>query len=204
MNASQRCAWERKYATQGILWARTHDEWFQVNETDRVLDLGSGSGKSARSLKGEVTALDFSLSALRTVVDSHASPTNGVCGEATVLPFKDSVFDFVRASFILDHLSGPERRIAVDEIRRVTRRGGRVAIESFSVSDARCVMGSVDDKGDSTDGDGIVHHYFVKDEVATLLTEFEIDFLTEVNWEQRIASGKKMGRCIIRALATKE
>jgi len=204
MNASQRCAWEKKYATQGILWARTHDEWFRVNETDRVLDLGSGSGKSTRSLKGDVTALDFSLSALRTAVGSPAGPTNGVCGEATVLPFKDSVFDFVRASFILDHLSDSERRIAVDEMHRVIRRGGRVAIESFSISDARCTMGSVDDKGDSIDGDGIAHHYFVKDEVASLLTGFEIDILKEINWEQRIGSGEKMERSIIRAIAMKK
>jgi SAM-dependent methyltransferase len=204
MNTSQRYAWEKKYATQGILWARTHDEWFRVNETDRVLDLGSGSGKSARSLKGEVTALDFSLSALRAAVDSPASPTNGVCGEATALPFKDSVFDFVRASFILDHLSGPEHKIAVDEMYRVIRRGGRVAIESFSISDARCTMGSVDDKGDSIDGDGITHHYFVKDEVALLLTGFEIDLLKEINWEQRIGSGNKMERSIIRAIAVKK
>jgi len=204
MNANQRCAWEKKYATQGILWARTHDEWFRVNETDRVLDLGSGSGKSARSLKGEVTSLDFSLSALKTAMGSPINPTDGVCGEATVLPFKDSVFDIVRASFILDHLSDPERRTAVDEIHRVIRRGGRVAIESFSVSDARCAMCSVDDKGDSIDGDGILHHYFAKGEVASLLVGFEIDSLKEIGWEQRIGSGKKMERSIIRAIALKK
>jgi ubiquinone/menaquinone biosynthesis C-methylase UbiE len=204
MNASQRHAWEKKYTAQGILWARTHDEWFRVNEMDRVLDLGSGSGKSARLLKGEITALDFSLSALRKAGSSNACQTNGVCGEATVLPFKDSVFDFVRASFILDHLSGPERKIAVNEIHRVLRRGGRVALESFSISDARCAMGSVNDKGNSIDGDGIIHHYFVKDEVALLLTGFEMDSLKEINWEQRIGSGKKMGRSIIRAIAVKK
>jgi ubiquinone/menaquinone biosynthesis C-methylase UbiE len=204
MNANQRNAWERKYATQGILWARTHDEWFRVNETDRVLDLGSGSGKSARSLKGEITALDFSFIALKKAVGSPTGPTNRVCGEATVLPFKDSAFDFVRASFILDHLSGPERKIAVNEIHRVIRRSGRVAFESFSISDARCAMGSMDSKGDLIDGDGILHHYFVKDEVASLLTEFEIDFLKEISWEQRIGSGEKMERSIIRAIAMKK
>lgn len=204
MNASQRDAWEKKYATQGILWARTHDEWFQVNESDRVLDLGSGSGKSAKSLKGEITSLDFSLSALKKAMGSLASPSNGVYGEATVLPFKDSAFDFIRASFILDHLSDQDRKIAIDEMHRVIRPGGRVAIESFSISDARCVMGSMDDKGNLTDGDGIIHHYFVKDEVASLLTGFKIDSLKEIQWEQRIGSGKKMDRSIIRAIATKK
>jgi SAM-dependent methyltransferase len=204
MNASQRDAWEKKYATQGILWARTHDEWFQVQDTDRVLDLGSGSGKSSRSLNGKVTALDFSLTALKKAIGSPSTPPNGICGDATVLPFKDSTFDFVRASFILDHLSGPERKNAISEMRRVVRKGGRVAFESFSISDARSTKGSVDAEGNSIDGDGIVHHYFVKGEVASLFTGFEIDFVKEVSWEQRIGSGKKMNRSIIRAIAIRK
>jgi ubiquinone/menaquinone biosynthesis C-methylase UbiE len=53
-----------------------------------------------------------------------------VGADATVLPFRDSVFDVVTASFVFSHLPHPETGIA--EARRVLKPGGRFALTAWA------------------------------------------------------------------------
>jgi SAM-dependent methyltransferase len=167
-----------------------------------VLDLGSGSGKSARSMKGEVVAVDFSSIALKAVRE-HLSSVSAVCANIRNLPFRESVFDFIRASFVLDHLTGSEQNEAMEGIRKVMKPGAQIAIECFSVSDGRFARAPLDKHGDFVDGDGILHHPFNKAEVANLVSGMDIELLTERSWEQGIGSGETMKRFIFRVLARK-
>ena len=202
MSEEQRLAWERKYQMQGIVWAKAHDEWFKIADGERVLDLGCGSGKSCSSLAGKIVAADFSMSALR-MLGSSAPKASPVCCDVTKLPFSDGAFDIVRASFVLGHLEPKERSAAIGEIRRVLRQGGRLALEVFSTSDSRLVMGGKLSRSRSTEDDGISHRYFDEAEVSDILSDFIDVSMSEETWEQRIGPKKTMKRSIIRALATR-
>ena len=202
MSANQRIAWDDKYDSQGVLWSRAHDDWFKVGDKDLVLDLGSGSGKSARSMKGEVVAVDFSTIALKTV-RKHLSSVSTVCANIRNLPFRESVFDFIRASFVLDHLTRSEQKEAMEGISKVMKPGAQIAIECFSVSDGRFAGMALNKHGDFIDGDGILHHPFNKAEIANLVSGMDIERLTERSWEQGIGSGETMKRFTFRVLARK-
>jgi len=199
MGEKQRLAWDRKYSLQGPVWARSHDDWFEIGEAERVLDLGCGTGKSCNSLGGHLVAADFSMVALRTLRDS-IEDVDTVCCESSGLPFKGSSFDFIRTSFLFGHLDESERVSTMNEISRVLREGGRLALEVFSTSDARCVRNGKTVR--LTEG-GIFHCYFDEKDIIDLLSGFKIINLAEENWEQRIGPGEKMERSIIRASAIK-
>ncbi len=203
MNANQRIAWDSKYDSQGALWSRLHDDWFRVGDNDLVLDLGSGSGKSARSMSGEVIALDFSLIALKAA-KKHLPAVSAICADIRNLPFRESVFDFIRASFVLDHLNRAGQDRAMARIKEIMKPGASIAVECFSVSDGRYAGVDLDRDGDFIDGDGIFHHPFDGTEIADLMSGLEIKMLSEKSWEQGIGSGEKMNRCIIRVLARKQ
>lgn len=101
----------------------------------RVLDVGCGPGTitvdlAARVAPGEVVGLDASAAVLelaRAAADeAGAANVSFRTGDATALPFEDGSFDVVHAHQVLQHLSDPVA--ALREMRRVTRRGGVVAV----------------------------------------------------------------------------
>ena len=105
-----------------------------------VLDVGCGQGRhSFEALRrgGDVTAFDFSQSDLdevQTMFDAMAAedqvPASGayrtVQGDARAMPFDDASFERVIASEVLEHIV--EDDAAIDEIVRVTKPGGLVAV----------------------------------------------------------------------------
>ena len=105
-----------------------------------VLDVGCGQGRhSFEALRrgADVTAFDFSRSDLdevQTMFDAMAAegqvPASGayrtVQGDARAMPFDDSSFERVIASEVLEHIV--EDDAAIDEIVRVTKPGGLVAV----------------------------------------------------------------------------
>lgn len=96
----------------------------------QILDVGGGPGyfgEAASARGARVTTLDSSPAEL---VLHGRSPTRAVVGDALALPFRDSVFDVVHASNVLEHVSSQEE--LVHESLRVLRPGG-VAFISFTV-----------------------------------------------------------------------
>ncbi len=105
-----------------------------------VLDVGCGQGRhSFEALRrgADVTAFDFSRSDLdevQTMFDAMAAegqvPASGayrtVQGDARAMPFDDASFERVIASEVLEHIV--EDDAAIDEIVRVTKPGGLVAV----------------------------------------------------------------------------
>lgn len=107
---------------------------------DRLLDLGCGFGRHAfEALRrgAEVVACDMSVPELVQTkatmgamqVGGEAPPgvlATAVCGDATRLPFPDASFDRVIASEVMEHV--PDDLAALDELHRVLRPGGTLAV----------------------------------------------------------------------------
>ena len=106
-------------------------------QTDRVLDVGTGSGIVALTATALVpglstTGIDLSdglLSVAQSAVRSSgpaAAATRFVKGDAETLPFSYGSFDKVLSLFALLHFPHPER--ALSEMFRVLRPGGKLVV----------------------------------------------------------------------------
>jgi ubiquinone/menaquinone biosynthesis C-methylase UbiE len=112
---------------------RRIQEQLEVVEGNVVLDVGCGTGDDARGLSavvgpsGRIIGLDASMTMVeeaRRRAAGFAVPVEFGIGDAQTLPFAAASFDACRAERVLQHLSHPA--LAVTEMARVTRPGGRV------------------------------------------------------------------------------
>jgi demethylmenaquinone methyltransferase/2-methoxy-6-polyprenyl-1,4-benzoquinol methylase len=130
-------------AGQVRLWRKHVQKIVAAKPGDRVLDLAAGTGTSSRSFAesgADTVACDFSVGMLRTGQakllsrDPKQALTRGTvsfaAGDALRLPFKDDAFDVVTISFGLRNVQ--RTRAALEEMRRVTRPGGRLVVCEFS------------------------------------------------------------------------
>ena len=108
-----------------------------VSPGERVLDVGCGTGAATRTLaqsvapNGRVTGIDPSGALLKITRELADKAGLGTLielkeGDCRALPFADASFDAVLAATALSHVAGPE--IALAEMVRVTRPGGRVGV----------------------------------------------------------------------------
>jgi len=97
-----------------------------------VLDLAAGTGTSTAAFAergAEVVACDFSLGMLQ--VGRKRRPSMPfVAGDALRLPFADASFDAVSISFGLRNVNDVD--LALAEMHRVTKPGGRIVVCEFS------------------------------------------------------------------------
>jgi len=90
----------------------------------RVLNIGVGDGhfeKTAVARGWTIHALDPDRASLVELAQAGVQVQVGVIG---AIPLADSVFDFVVASEVLEHLTGDQRRRGLAEIARVLVPGG--------------------------------------------------------------------------------
>ena len=117
---------------QTRLWRRAVARAVDARPGERVLDLAAGTGTSSlpfAAAGARVVPCDFSLGMLREGKKRHPElPLTA--GDATRLPFADGVFDAVTISFGLRNVHDTD--VALREMRRVTRPGGRLVICEFS------------------------------------------------------------------------
>ncbi|MDQ1697773.1 MAG: hypothetical protein QOJ03_3126, partial [Frankiaceae bacterium] len=113
---------------------------FPVTSGERVLDLGCGFGRHAFEAYrrgAHVVAVDRSADEVaevkamfRAMQAAGEAPPNrtarAVRADLLALPFPDGSFDVVMASEVLEHI--PADELAMAEIARVVRPGGRVAV----------------------------------------------------------------------------
>lgn len=117
---------------QARLWRRAVTRTIAPRPGMRILDLGAGTGTSSEPLAdagADVVPADFSEGMLaegrRRRPDmpfTHA--------DAMDLPFEDASFDVTTISFALRNVADPT--LALREMARVTRPGGRLVLCEFS------------------------------------------------------------------------
>lgn len=107
----------------------------EVGPGDRVLDVACGTGVVARAAAervapgGTVTGLDLNP-AMLTVARRIAPRIEWRQGDVAALPFERSSFDIVTCASAIFFFPDPTG--ALSEMRRVTKPGGRVAVQAFS------------------------------------------------------------------------
>lgn len=110
-----------------VRWRRLAAE-AAVRRGDRVLDAACGTGDLAiadvKAGAGRVTGLDFSEEML--VRARKKAPLEWVRGDMLALPFADATFDAATVGFGVRNVQDLE--LALRELRRVLRPGGRLAV----------------------------------------------------------------------------
>lgn len=84
----------------------------------RALDIGCGTGFITRHLRGEVVGLDQS-EAMLGIARERMPDATFVRGDALNLPFSDASFDRAFAGNLYGLLHAPERRMLLQEAKRI-------------------------------------------------------------------------------------
>jgi SAM-dependent methyltransferase len=95
------------------------------------LDVGCGPGETDRFLEGRVgqlSGVDISPEMIDVASERNPWAEYRLLRRAEPFPFPTGTFDVTFAVCVLHHVPPPERPQLVDEMARVTRRGGLVAI----------------------------------------------------------------------------
>ena len=104
-----------------------------------VLDLGCGTGTLTLMLKDaapetRLTGLDGDpqvLDIARAKAARSGQSVNWDLGMAYDLPYPNSSFDVVVSSLVIHHLDTDHKLMALREVRRILRRGGRLHMVDF-------------------------------------------------------------------------
>lgn len=120
-----------------FLWRRRAARIVRDWQPQRILDLATGSGDVALSLRracpeAQIVGADFCVPMLREAQRKNSGPV--VAADGLALPFAGESFDVVTVAFGLRNMaSWPE---ALKQMHRVLRPGGHVLILDFSVPPA--------------------------------------------------------------------
>lgn len=204
-----RKAWNLEYKRKREVWRERFTELFPEGAFagKKVLELGVGNGKTLQKIllqkPRSIKAVDFSLIAIRLCKEKFAKEKSIEFLEADLkeLPFKDSEFDVVVCFHTLAHLLRSERPKAIEEIKRVLKKRGKLLFEDFAVKDFRFGKGKEIEENTFQRGNGITYHYFTAKEVERL---FEMQGKAVLIKKELRLAGQKVKRKEIKAEFTRK
>jgi ubiquinone/menaquinone biosynthesis C-methylase UbiE len=135
---------ERKYAEMAL-------NRLSVQEGEIVLEIGFGSGYCLKLIAesvgqtGKAYGIDISMGMLEVTKKKLEKAAlmhrvNLYCGDAASLPYEDNTFDAVFMSFTLELFDTPEIPKVLEEIKRVLKPKGRLAVASMSKEDGQSIL----------------------------------------------------------------
>ena len=146
--AFEAAGWERQAPTYDDVIGRITSrlvgpllEAAGVQQGSRVLDVATGPGYAAAAaadLGASVVGVDMAPAMVELARRLHPTVEFRVA-QAEALPFEDDSFDAVISNFVAPHLSRPE--LAVAELVRVLRGGGRLALTTWDAADRMRFLG---------------------------------------------------------------
>jgi len=187
--------------------------WLDIQEGNRILDVGCGTGGMARGLAtltgpaGRVVAVDLSETMLKEARARSATYTNLEFIKADVhhLPFADAGFDRCHARNVFEVVEDP--RQALEEMIRVLRPGGIIVIPapdygslSIDGSDRPLTRAILNYIGD-VESNGWVGRQLPYLFAQAGLTEIQIDVRAAVCNDFQYFFENWLGSCMGRAMA---
>lgn len=159
--------------------------FFERTGVQKILDFYCGTGRNSIFLSQEgfeVTGFDGSEMVINIALEAQRKNESTVIFELhnnqSGLPYSDSYFDSVIAVRALYQADLSKIKSDIREIRRVTRAGGYLYLESDQVIvwKNRNNWGQIrtSEKGTYVHEDGSYYHYFTKAELRTLFKGFKI------------------------------
>lgn len=108
----------------------------------------------------------------------------------TKIPFSDNFFDAVICVFAMGHGLLDDAKKTVDEMFRVLKPKGTVITEFMSVKDKTYGKGKEVEKntfvGSMENEEGMLHHYFTREEIKKLFSNFSKTKISDVTYFNRI------------------
>jgi ubiquinone/menaquinone biosynthesis C-methylase UbiE len=145
--------WAGVYDLGMRLWGRRGRQWrasvadrLELRSGQRALDVASGTGRLAFELAGRVVpggrvdGVDAAseMVAYATRANKRRNlPVTFQTAAAQQLPFPDGTFDAVTCTLALHHIAAHQRQLAVDEMHRVLKPGGRLLIADLQAPSHR-------------------------------------------------------------------
>lgn len=120
----------RRYQPEPELWTLILD---RMSPGTRCLDVGCGTGNSyaGELLRKGISYVGVDISRQAVAAACASGLDAHVVADAAELPFADESFDVVLCIEVLEHLFSPH--LAVGEIRRVLRPGGRLVASAPNI-----------------------------------------------------------------------
>lgn len=114
---------------------QTLTEWIDARPGETGLDLGAGTGNLAGRFFANgirMAAVEQSAEMLRRCREKFPAMTTKL-GNFLAIPFPDDAFDFIVTSFAFHHLREEQKPLALEEMHRVLRPGGRIGIVDWMI-----------------------------------------------------------------------
>ncbi|RXZ83885.1 methyltransferase domain-containing protein [Paenibacillaceae bacterium] len=112
-------------------------KWIKPHIHEIGLDIGAGTGNLAGRFIAsgyQMAAIDQSKEMLKQCQSKFPSLETRL-GNFLAIPYLDDHFNFVVSSFALHHLSDEQKILALEEMRRVLKPGGRIALADLMFED---------------------------------------------------------------------
>ncbi len=136
-------------------------DWLSPESKLKWLDVGCGSGALGEKIlqqcnPASLSAIDQSAGFAKTAQKRFGDAAECFVGNAMNLPFKIEFLDMVVSGLVLNFIPRPDA--AIEEMRRVTRKGGTVAVYVWDYCGVMEFLNTFWDAVSEIDSKGIKHH----------------------------------------------
>ncbi|HEU4962964.1 MAG TPA: class I SAM-dependent methyltransferase [Bacilli bacterium] len=174
--------------TQDDLWLTSYIPLLRGQKVERILEIGCGVGRDTLHLAEagfEVTATDFSASALAMVREKLPDVSLLLHDTREPFPFVDGSFDLVLASLSLHYFDRSTTKLIVEEIKRLLRPRGLLLYRVNSINDHSFGAGQ---------GDLLEPDFFLKDGIRRRYFSLDACRETFQGWDEFYLEEKTVDR----------